>query len=163
MVATSGSHGLLREWIAIHHLMSLFGADPPPFIPGPARAVALGDRLSLACGTNLLSNPRPSIAWITPSGTPSESLNSRITSIINDTVLELNYTTLEDNGVWSCFLLVEGTDVLGPGGTVSPRITVWEQTVFIDVAVVGETMHVSWHTILGLRGPRHFPQNITCK
>jgi hypothetical protein len=60
---------------------------------------------------------------------------------MNDKVLEFNHTILEDTGKWKCFILVEGTDVLGPGGTVTPRVTIWEGTGLINVTVVGEAMH----------------------
>jgi hypothetical protein len=108
--------------------------------------VALGDRFILTFASILLSNPQPNITWTTPSGQQLESSNSRITSIANESaaVLEFNHTTLEDSGVWKCRILVEGTDVRGPEGTVTPRIEVGNETILVNVAVVGKIMHGSF-------------------
>jgi hypothetical protein len=61
----------------------------------------------------------------------------------NAAVLVFNHTTLEDTGRWMCRILVEGTNVQGPNGTVSPRIEVGNHVVSLDVAVVGESIIIN--------------------
>jgi hypothetical protein len=88
---------------------------------------------------DIVSNPQPIINWITPSGQPVDS-DPWVTPIRDDgvAVLEFRQVIHEYTGTWTCTILVEGTNVLGPEGTVSPRVKIGEIILSIDVIVAGE-------------------------
>lgn len=119
----------------------LFYPDGPSLTAGPDVQVAIdGEPLSLLCATDLLSNPEPTITWTNPSGKDLANDNPRIQAITDSNGVRLEFlnTTHQDSGIWRCGIRVEGTDVLGPGGAISPSLLIGEETVSINLIVVGK-------------------------
>ena len=105
--------------------------------------VHLGDRVSLPCGTQHLSNPAPSIVWHNPGG--NFVVDSDSYDIINDaTGLRLNIanTTNTDNGTWTCSVIVEAQNVnVPPNGRLVPVLRVGMANFAIRLAVIGK-LHI---------------------
>ena len=83
-----------------------FQSDGPTQMPTQHYAI-LGDPSSLICGRGLDSNPQATITWTAPDGTAI--MNSTRYDLENgpDIVrLNLSRTSLSDNGVWVCELVV---------------------------------------------------------
>lgn len=112
----------------------------PTLTMGPnIQAVLDGHPLSLLCAINVLSSPKAIITWTDPSGRVVAN-NSRMTAIFDSSgvKLQFNNATTTDNGTWTCSVRVEGTDVLGPGGVISPIIFIGDEIVSINLFVIGE-------------------------
>ena len=80
-------------------------------------AVALGGNVTLVCGTNLRSNPQPTIRWTTPLGNDvTSSINSLGVVAEGSVSLAVSSAELDDAGRWRCDASVVGSDVTRPGG-----------------------------------------------
>lgn len=103
------------------------------------RAVQLDGSLTFLCGTNLESNPLPSVSWTDPLGAEVVSSGRfRIFANASGVGLEVAEAVAEDTGTWTCEVTVEGVDVTRSGGAVTPRLTVGNFTNGVNVTVVGK-------------------------
>ena len=83
-----------------------FQADGPTQMPTQHYAI-LGDHSSLICGRGLDSNPQATITWTAPDGTAvMDSTRYDLENGPDIVRLNLSRTSLSDNGVWVCELVV---------------------------------------------------------
>ena len=96
-----------------------FQADGPTQMPIQHYAL-LGDPSSLICGRGLDSNPQATITWTAPDGTAvMDSTRYDLENGPDIVRLNLSRTSLSDNGVWVCELIVRSErHVVSSGGVL---------------------------------------------
>ncbi len=103
----------------------------------------MGEPVNIVCGTSVVSNPLPTILWLDASGDPISN-SGRYTFINNSAEVSLNiaYTRPEDNGYWTCLVVVTDNDAMMSNnmGELVPRdITeIGRMTNRVALIVVGE-------------------------
>ena len=96
--------------------------------------------MSLPCGTQLQSNPAPSLSWWDPEGDLVIG-DDYVVLVNNATGLRLNFfnTTEADNGRWTCNLTVAAQNVnVPPDGALVGELEVGQVQNDIQLYVVGE-------------------------
>jgi len=151
-VSPLGNNRVIWYRITLHLSPSSPSLSLPPSLPdGPfidmvnePRAVAVDGMVTLECGANVDSNPAPTATWANPAGSNITSDCGRFSVDVtgNRIRLEIRDAVVEDMGVWTCFVTVEGTNVTVPGGGTAPTRFIGDFTNSVTLTVVGE---LQWH------------------
>ena len=129
------------------HTVELIIADGPSFqADGPTQTptqhyALLGDPSSLICGRRLDSNPQATITWTAPDGTTvMENAKYDLENGPDVVWLNLSRTSLSDNGVWICELIVRS----------EMYVTNHGKLVLVESAIVGAPLrHYFMLTVIG--------------
>lgn len=95
--------------------------DGPVITEGPGEQYAiLGDPVSLICGYNLESNPTSVVTWRDAQGNVVKNSTGYCQGDGPDVVeLHIYKVSKNNEGLWSCGIEVQESDVYGRNGTVS--------------------------------------------
>ena len=127
--------------------------DGPDIVFGPTeRAGRSGDPFSILCGSSLDSNPEATVTWSNPSGIMISDTGrfNFVKNLAGDVMLELTTLLVDDMGVWSCVVTVQGTNVTLPSGDINigHSSIIGSESLDIMIHVVGKQKSASCETII---------------
>lgn len=137
-------YGSIYYYFLLVHT-TLLHTDGPDLFVGPHRINAsLTETVSLFCGT-ATSNPRYTVSWRDSHGNFIQSGVNRRTIINEDNSIRLNISNfmISDEGVYTCIVSVQGSNVSTADGTIVPSILVGEDSHTIIVSVQSKYVNIA--------------------
>ena len=135
---------ILKQSILYHAYYSLI-LDGPEFETQDTleRVVQLDHPMSLVCGTNIISNPQPTVIWNSPLGIVVPSSNAILfndSSIIGLNVTRLNH---DHKGIWTCIVKVSiENEVVLNGDTEYPFVIVGVKVVHFVINLISKLTYI---------------------
>ena len=101
--------------------------------------VYVGDTVTLICGTGLIGNPKPTVAWTNPQGRSVQGNEGRyVLSTKPDVTLTINGITENDGAIWKCTVEVNSNDL----SVACPDPNAPNRTLEIKVVVIGKLLMI---------------------